>query len=320
MQRIEALLKEEGMSDLPQPVQLQAYLAVVRFGSYTRAAERLGYSEPAVHQQVRALEKTLGLSLIARQGKNVSPTGAGLELLPFAIEADDRLANLSQIARQLRQPGLVRIAAGRRTASVAVMPLVPRFLDVFPDDDVELNIPHPDYLLDGIANGEYDIVVSGMLKDRIAGSDLRRHRMRLVPWKRSDHWVLVSAPRIACHARELKVFHPSYYGIDDSAHRSLIGTLPEPKLVELDTDFSVRHACLSGLGLGLVPIGTVAADINAGHLNLVASDPKATQTCYLLHRHPKLLPPPAVRFLKFLLAHRRDEFATEAPPPSRIAM
>ncbi len=60
--------------------QLAAFCAVVERGSFSRAAERLGVTQPAVSLQVRALEKRVGATLLDRSGRRVEPTEAGLRL------------------------------------------------------------------------------------------------------------------------------------------------------------------------------------------------------------------------------------------------
>src|ERR671935_708073 len=60
--------------------QLAAFCAVVERKSFSQAAERLGVTQPAVSQQIRALEQRLGRKLIDRSGRRVEPTEAGLRL------------------------------------------------------------------------------------------------------------------------------------------------------------------------------------------------------------------------------------------------
>src|SRR5678815_3050401 len=64
--------------------QLQIFQAVAVHRSYTRAAEALYLSQPAVSLQVRALEKTIGLPLFEKSGRTLRLTDAGRELLTYS--------------------------------------------------------------------------------------------------------------------------------------------------------------------------------------------------------------------------------------------
>lgn len=63
---------------------LRSFVAAVRSGSISRAATALGHTQPALSQQVRKLESTVGRPLLNRSSSGVSPTRAGEELLPYA--------------------------------------------------------------------------------------------------------------------------------------------------------------------------------------------------------------------------------------------
>src|SRR3954464_13621031 len=67
--------------------QLTCFLSVYEHGSLTRAAEELGYAQPSVSEQIRGLEKTLGVQLFRRVGRGVVPTTVADELRPHAERA-----------------------------------------------------------------------------------------------------------------------------------------------------------------------------------------------------------------------------------------
>src|SRR5689334_12041855 len=64
--------------------QLRCFLATYEHGSLTAAAEELGYAQPSVSEQIKALEKTLGAQLFRRVGRGVVPTTVGDSLRPHA--------------------------------------------------------------------------------------------------------------------------------------------------------------------------------------------------------------------------------------------
>jgi len=65
--------------------QLRAFLKVVELRSFTKAAEALYFSQPAVTQQIQALEREVGERLFERQGRRVTLTPAGEAFYPYGI-------------------------------------------------------------------------------------------------------------------------------------------------------------------------------------------------------------------------------------------
>src|ERR1700752_3813976 len=92
---------------------LLAFLAVAREQSFTRAAAKLGMSQSALSQIVRALEERLGVRLLARTTRSVAPTQAGERLLrtlgPKFDEMDAELAKLGELRE--KPAGTIRITS-----------------------------------------------------------------------------------------------------------------------------------------------------------------------------------------------------------------
>src|SRR5436305_9128100 len=88
-----------------------AFLAVARERSFTRAAARLGMSQPALSQIIRNLEERLGVRLLSRTTRSVAPTQAGERLLqtlgPRFDEIDVELAALSELRE--KPAGIIRV-------------------------------------------------------------------------------------------------------------------------------------------------------------------------------------------------------------------
>jgi len=157
---------------------LLAFLAVAKERSFTRAAARLGVSQSALSHTMRDLETRLGVRLLARTTRSVSPTEAGERLLvtlePRLEEIDAELAALSELRE--RPGGTIRITATDFAANRVLWPRLTKFLRRYPDIKVEIVI---DYGLTDIVAQRFDAGVrSGeqIAKDMIAvriGPDLR---------------------------------------------------------------------------------------------------------------------------------------------------
>ena len=83
--------------------QLTCFLAVYEHGSLTRAAEELGYAQPSVSEQIRALEKSLGVQLFRRVGRGVVPTTVADTLRPHAERTLAAAEDTRRAAQQVRQ-------------------------------------------------------------------------------------------------------------------------------------------------------------------------------------------------------------------------
>src|SRR6266702_6348075 len=109
---------------------LQAFVAVARERSFTKAAARLGVSQSALSHTMRALEERLGVRLLSRTTRSVSPTEAGETLLRSLRPALEEITSGVDAVGALRgkPSGTVRITATKHAVSTVVMPLLPRFL------------------------------------------------------------------------------------------------------------------------------------------------------------------------------------------------
>lgn len=157
---------------------LLAFLTVARERSFSKAAAKLGVSPSALSHTLRALERGLGVRLLNRTTRSVSPTEAGERLLqtigPRFEEIETELAALS--ALRDKPAGTIRITAGEHAAETALWPPLKKFLPKYPDIKVEIVV---DYGLIDIVAGRYDAGVRDgeqVAKDMIAvriGPDLR---------------------------------------------------------------------------------------------------------------------------------------------------
>ena len=157
---------------------LLAFLAVAKEGSFTRAAAKLGVSQSALSHTIRGLEERLGLRLLTRTTRSVSPTEAGERLLhtvgPRFEEIEAELEALSELRE--KPAGAVRITAVDYAAETVLWPKLAKLLREYPDIKVEIIV---DYGLTDIVAQRYDAGVrlgEQVAKDMIAvriGPDMR---------------------------------------------------------------------------------------------------------------------------------------------------
>lgn len=121
---------------------LAVFSEIVETGSFAKAAARQGRSPSALSHTMRALEAKLGVRLLDRTTRSLSPTDAGEELLhrlrPALLSVEEALAVLD-VGRE-SPAGRIRVNAHRPAAVYVVLPRLPRLVEIAPDVDVELVI------------------------------------------------------------------------------------------------------------------------------------------------------------------------------------
>ena len=157
-------MAEENLGDLI------AFLAVARERSFTRAAAKLGVSQSALSQTIRALEERLGVRLLTRTTRSVAPTDAGERLIRGAgPRIDDIRAELAALSDLREKPaGSIRITAAENAAVSVLWPALEKFLPNYPDIHVEIIV---DYGLTDIVAERFDAGVrdgGNVARDMIA--------------------------------------------------------------------------------------------------------------------------------------------------------
>jgi len=135
--------------------ELAAFAVVAEERSFTRAAARLGISQSALSHSMRGLEKRLGLQLLARTTRSVSPTAAGTALLQDLTPALERIERSLAEARKRRESptGRIRLIIPRTATYMVLLPKLARFARTYPEIVLEVTSSYDP--VDLVA-GEYD--------------------------------------------------------------------------------------------------------------------------------------------------------------------
>ena len=179
--------------------QLAAFCAVVERRSFSKAAAMLGVTQPAVSQQVRALEKRLGGQLIDRSGRRVVPTEAGVRLYRsaqrlLALE-EQLLADFEGVAAG-PLAGTLEIGASTGPAAIVVPLLLCEFAKANAGVRVELEVFETQTVVSLVAERELEL--------GIVGAARRRRAVEFEPFF-SDEVILVCAKGDALAGRTIEV-------------------------------------------------------------------------------------------------------------------
>ena len=143
--------------------QLQVFEAVARLGSFSRAAEQIHVSQPAVSKQIRQLQEEVGLPLLEQIGRKVCLTDAGRELLTTCSDWLDTWNRFEQSIADLKglKQGRLRIAVVT-TAKYFMPRVLGPFCAQYPGIDVAMEVVNRTRLLDRLAHNVDDVYVMGV--------------------------------------------------------------------------------------------------------------------------------------------------------------
>ncbi len=289
--------------------QLQVFEAVTRHLSYTRAAEELFLSQPAVSMQVRQLETQLGVTLLEQLGKRIHLTEAGREVYQYSRAIAHQLEEMESVLANLKglTGGKLRISVAS-TANYFVPNLLAAFYRRHPDVTVSLDITNRETLLHQLSENTVDLVVMGQPPsdtDVEAGAFMDNPLVVVAP---PEH-PLVQEKHIPLARLQDEVFLVREPG---SGTRVAMERFFNERGIHLTTGMEVgsneaiKQSVQAGLGLGLLSRDTLEQELSLKRLAIldVAEFP-ILRHWYVVHRRGKRLPTVAQAFKEFLLEDAR---------------
>ena len=296
-------MRRENVSDL------LAFLAVARERSFTKAGKKLGISQSALSHTIRGLEERLGLRLLTRTTRSVSPTEAGERLLASVGSRFEEIeAELEALSELRDKPaGSFRITATENAATTILLPKLAKFLLQYPDVKVEIVI---DYGLTDIVAQRYDAGVrSGeqVAKDMIAvriGPDMRMAVVSAPSYfeKRSPPKKPQDLTDHNCINLRLPV-HGGLFPWEFEKGGRELRVRVEGQLA-LNATGAMLNAALAGLGLAYMPEHMVQAHIADGRLKRVLEDWCEPYVGYHLYYPSRRQASPAFSLLVEALRYR----------------
>ncbi len=294
--------------------QLRVFTEVAKHLSFSRAAESLHLTPPAVTMQVKELESHVGMPLFERQGRQVQLTMAGEYFIVYAKrllstlkEADNMMARFKQVKTGVLTIGMIS------TAGYFLPTLLARFQNEHPGVEVKLDVTRDlTKLLDRLHANEIDLAVMGRPPRELA--------LRAEPF--SPHpMVFVAPPRhpllsVGHPPLEALVHHPLIAReLGSEVRQAMDQYLREHRLapriaMEIPSNETVKASVMAGLGIGFISLHAVVAELRSGQLLTIDFEGTPVQrTWNLVHEASKALSPAAEAFRYMLLEHGEDLIA-----------
>lgn len=287
--------------------QLQVFEAVVRLGSFTRAAEELFLTQPTVSMQIKKLTEAVGLPLFDQAGRKVQPTEAGHELYDACRRMFETLANLEMKMADLQGMKRGRLRLGVITTAKYFAPeILGQFSQLYPEIEVALKVTNRNRIIERMQGNEDDLYVMGQAP---------ANEPQVESYLFAPNPLVVMAPRdhplvgrkkipLARIAEEPFILREPGSGIRDATLRTFEAQGLRPRVrMELGSNEAIKHAIVGGLGISVLSLHTLTLEGTEGPVAIldVEGFPIMRQW-YLVHLKDKELSLVARTFLDFAIA------------------
>jgi DNA-binding transcriptional LysR family regulator len=302
---------------------LETFLAVVNAGSFSRAAETLHRTQPAVSIAVRKLEEDLGQPLVVRGSRELKLTDAGR----LMVDSAERMLNLrEQLKRSIADLGQMRrgqLSLGVNESSIhAVLPALARYRQRFPDIPIAVHRTFSRDVPREVLNYKLDLGVISFIPQEPS--------LNAVEFARDDLVLVVYPRHRLARSREVE--------ITDLGEETFVAHIVESpyrwqviqlfarhrttlhRTVELPTIDSIKSFVQMEMGVAIVPRMCVRLEIDRGALvALNVPQLRISRRLYLIHRNDHQLPQAAQALLALLAEPAADEEPSRPAPRRRPA-
>ncbi|TCS72403.1 DNA-binding transcriptional LysR family regulator [Sulfuritortus calidifontis] len=285
--------------------QLRLFRSLGTHLSYTRVAEELHLTQPAVSIQIKRLEESVGMPLVEQMGKRLFLTEAGRELFEACCDVLERLRVLNEdmIGMEAGVKGPLNLAA-ITTAKYFMPHLLGVFLRDYPDVEPRLTITNQARVLERLENNLDDLVIMGTLPEN-AGLEAQYFLDNpLVVVAPPDH-PLVGQKNIPLARIAEERFLSREPGSGTRAARSRLFAehgLSANIYMELGSSEAIKQAVMAGMGISVLSLHNLRLELESGLIAVLDVEhfPLVRQW-YAVHLKGKKLSNTARRFLDFLL-------------------
>ncbi len=301
--------------------QLQIFEAIVRHGSFTRAAEELFLTQPTVSMQTKKLTDAFGLPLLMQVGRQVRPTEAGEVVYSTIREMFTSLNNLDVALSEIQglKRGRLRLAVVS-TAKYLAPELLGKFNELYPNIELSLKVSNRDRVIERMANHEDDLYIMGQVAHEF-------DEVEVHPFAPNPLVVIAPKTHPLAARSEIPLAELAEYpfilrepgsGIRDATLRVFDAAGIEPKIkMELGSNEAIKHAVLAGLGLSVLSLHSMTLEGPQGPLGLLnVSGFPIMRQWFIVHPKGRMLSLVAKSFLEFAIseqARMRDSMADQWP-------
>ncbi|WON73630.1 LysR family transcriptional regulator [Nitrosospira sp. Is2] len=290
--------------------QLKVFESVARHLSFSRAAEELFLTQPAVSMQIKQLEDNVGLPLFEQMGKKIYLTDAGNELYHYSRAISQQLADMELALDELKglERGKLNISVVS-TANYFAPHLLAKFCQRYSGVTVSLHVSNRETVLKQLADnltdlaimgrppGHLDIATQSFMENPLVVVAPPGHPLccaREIPVKRLEQETfLVREPGSGTRSAMERFFTAHHISINRG--------------METDTNEAIKQAVQAGMGLAIMSLHTVELELETKRLKVLdVQDFPIMRHWHVVHRKNKRLSSAARAFREFLLTEARQ--------------
>jgi len=283
--------------------QLTSFLAVVRGGSITAAADELVVTQPSVSAALAALNREVGVALFVRQGRGVRLSPAGEAFVPYATDVLGLLEGGRAAAHEAAAGATrrLRLTAVTTAAESFVPPLMQAFSREYPGVELVLDVGNRGAVLDAVLSHRADVAIAGK-----PPTDVRVEAVALT----DNEFVLVTAVDDELAGSELVdaadlgdrtwLLREAGSGTRALNERYLAAAGLTPRTLTLGSNGAIKQAARAGLGVSLVSRAAVEVELATGLIASIAlARPPAERRWWALRSAVGPVRPAVADFMAF---------------------
>lgn len=296
--------------------QLQSFVTVIRYGSFTKAAESLSISQPTISTHVRALEEELGTPLVLRTAKHVELTPQGNRVFEQAVTMlamRDRMLEVMQS----RERNAIYLGTSSIPSAYILPEALPEYARLHPEIRFLIYQHDSQDIVSGLTEGVYDVGLTGMPADEPS--------LECVAFCK-DHMVIVTPPdeRFSASqgapmevAQRLLTTEHMVIRNEGSGSRATMDSILDGMgitdevldiVARVNDQETIKNLVESGFGITVVSSRAVRDRVAAGRLlQFEIPCPAAERMLYLAYRKNSLFDEHAQDFVTFLRLHYASE-------------
>ena len=284
---------------------------VVELGSFTNAADYLGYTQSTITTHIQELEKSIGTKLFDRVGRKNILTLGGQELIKYTKELLQIIDKINNISIDDEIKGEIKIGAPESITVYMLQPILKEYREKFPNVKISIVNGNCDYLKTLLFKGEIDITF--LMMEAFEDANLVVNKIK------EESLVIVANKEF--NFEHLDLIHKSYnieqciiYNEKDCSYRRAFEKYLDSQQIianntmELWSIESIKQCVKTGLGISILPEITVKEDIEKGNLQAIKFDSIDRKICSLLVYHKnKWLSKPLSEFINICKNINDDE-------------
>lgn len=286
--------------------QLKLFEAVSRLGSYTRAAEELFLTQPAVSIQVKRLEEQVGMPLFEQVGKKCFPTAAGKTMYKASLDILDRVDTLKNSIEELKGTVKGNLQMSVVTTAKYFLPrLLGAFLQLYPEVEPKLKFTNRARVIERLMNNEDDFVIMGQIPedDNLEAYPFLNNILVIVA---PPNHPLANKKNITIQELAKQQFLIREFG---SGTRYVFDKLMKEHEVEIEpymelgSSEALKQAVMAGLGIAVLSLHSVQLEHDVNKLTVLDVEGfPLKRRWYAVHMKGRTLSLVARTFLDYILA------------------